>query len=306
MANYFDPDEEDFQNRWWNRLGPLAPKLGGQALLEQQEREQDIRPPGKDYFDPRFAGGPPSPKLQQGIEEERGMTYPELDLQAKFQRSRGLEGLYPGYKPAGPTEFNLRDLKMYPLDPGAGKGLPTDTSPGGLRQWAVEDEYMNPPRHLYNTPLDSAHDANNYLAWAKKGGKNAADEEEDYDLRGYYKAGGKLGGPGVHLPDQFKKPSHPTFSEESRYSGPGQEGGKWVQDKKGNYVAFRVGPANLAHRKPEQIQSYFDAYEPGVKLIFPLGTEGVPTAAAGPSEEEKRRALMMEYNKRLEERRKKK
>ena len=306
MANYFDPDEEDFQNRWWNRLGPLAPKLGGQALLEQQEREQDIRPPGKDYFDPRFAEGPPGPKLQQGIEEERGMTYPELDLQARFQRSRGLEGLYPGYKPAGPTEFNLRDLKMYPLDPGAGKGLPTDTSPAALRQWAKEDEYMNSPRFFHNTPLDSAEDADNYLAWAAKGGRVPEDEEHYYDLRGYYKAGGKLTKGVDNLPDTFTKPNHPTFSENSRYSGPGQEGGKWVQDNEGNYYAFRVGAANLAHNSPEKIQSYFDAYEPGVKLIFPPGTEGVPTAAAGPSEEEKRRALMMEYNKRLEERRKKK
>ena len=278
MANPFDPDEEDFQNRWWNRLGPLAPKLGGQALLEQQEKEQDIRPPGKNYFDPKFAGGPPSPKLQQDIEEERGMTYPELDLQAKFQRSRGLEGLYPEYVPGPPTSFYPQDLPDRPLDPGLGKGLPTDTSPGGLQQWAVEDQYLHPLQHQHNTPLDSVHEANNYLKWAAAGGKNPEDVEEDYDLRGYYKAGGKLTKGNDVLPNAFVKPSHPAFSEESRYSGPGQEGGKWVRDRKGNYIAFHVGRANLAHNSPEEIQKYFAENEPGTKLIFPPGTEGAPAS----------------------------
>ena len=276
MANYFDPDEEDFQNRWWNRLGPLAPKLGGQALLEQQEREQDIRPPGKDYFDPRFAEGPPSPKLQQDIEEQRGMTYPELDLQAKFQKSRGAYGP-PEWEPPSPASYHYSDLTKYPLDPRLAPGLEGGGSPGEINKWLLEDQFKYPRKYEYNTPLEDIPDMKRYLDWAVKGKKNPLDEEQDYDLRGYYKAGGKLT-EGAHLPDTFKKPSHPTFSEESRYSGPGNEGGKWVRDRKGNYVAFRAGPANLAHHKPEDLQAYFDKYEPGTKLIFPPGTEGAPAS----------------------------
>jgi hypothetical protein len=283
--NPFDPEdggippEDTFRRRWMVRAGAPGYGLDAGAIREQKERAEDIRPEGGafDYFDPKFAGGPSSPKLSQDIEEQRGMTYPELDLQAKFQKSRGMGGLYPEYVPGPPTSFYPQDVPDRPLDPGLGKGLPTDTSPGGLRQWAVEDEYMNPPRHLYNTPLDSVHDANSYLAWAAKGGKVPEDSEEDYDLRGYYKAGGKLG-KDTPLPDTFSKPSHPAFSENSRYSGPGQEGGKWVQDRKGHYIAFRVGPANLAHNTPEELQKYFDESHPGVRLVFPPGTEGAPAS----------------------------
>jgi hypothetical protein len=142
-----------------------------------------------------------------------------------------------------------------------------------------------------------------YLQWARAGGKNAGEEEKDYDLRGYYKAGGQLATPGgnpVHLPDTFKKPNHPTFSDESKYSGPGNEGGHWLTDKSGNYIGFQAGPANLYYHSPQDMQAYFDKYEPGIQLHFPPGTEGV-----GPSEEEKRRVLMEEYNRRAASKRKK-
>lgn len=40
----------------------------------------------------------------------------------------------------------------------------------------------------------------------------------DYDMPGYYMSGGWLDPPGTgHFPDTFKKPNHPTFSNESVY-----------------------------------------------------------------------------------------
>lgn len=53
----------------------------------------------------------------------------------------------------------------------------------------------------------------------------------DYDYRGYFKKyGGKDIGQNEHLTDEFKKPSHPTFSNESQYSTPENPGGSWNGD----------------------------------------------------------------------------
>ena len=48
----------------------------------------------------------------------------------------------------------------------------------------------------------------------------------DYDLRGAWLAGDRPDGEG-HMTDRWKKPWHPTFSEESVYSRPGVQGGRW-------------------------------------------------------------------------------
>ncbi len=49
------------------------------------------------------------------------------------------------------------------------------------------------------------------------------DTGEDYDLRGAYAAGQTRDGRG-HMTDQFKKPNHPTFSNESQYAEHGTPG----------------------------------------------------------------------------------
>jgi hypothetical protein len=158
------------------------------------------------------------------------------------------------------------------------------------------------------TPLDDVNDYINYLRWANAGGKNTQEEEKDYDLRGYYKAGGKLTS-GAHLPDTFKKPSHPTFSEESKYSGPGNEGGKWIKDKQGNYIGFQAGAGNLQYHTPEDMQRYFDKYEPGLKLSFPPGTEVAPSSFEdrfpGGAMVEAPQTPMEQYNERLRKKREK-
>lgn len=121
----------------------------------------------------------------------------------------------------------------------------------------------------YTTPL-SPEEQTQYQAWAKSMGKNPADEEQDYDLPGLYKAtGGKLLAPGEHGPDTFKKPNHPTFSSESQYHGMnGNEGGTWNQNPDGTYN-FTAGRTNLEHWGPQGLQKYFQKYEPGNRLIIP-------------------------------------
>jgi hypothetical protein len=66
-----------------------------------------------------------------------------------------------------------------------------------------------------------------FQAWKKKYAPR--DSGADYDLRGAFKAGLKPDANG-HWPDTFKKPNHPTFSDESRYAKFGKPG-HWEGDK---------------------------------------------------------------------------
>ena len=52
------------------------------------------------------------------------------------------------------------------------------------------------------------------------------DSGEDYDLRGAFKAGLQPDPETGHWPDTFKKPNHPTFSDESQYAQYGKPG-RW-------------------------------------------------------------------------------
>lgn len=119
----------------------------------------------------------------------------------------------------------------------------------------------------YDTVLTPA-DEKSYSGWAgqesKRQGRDVTRDTEDYDLRGLWKAAGGFGSNG-HAPDTFKKPNHPTFSDQSQYHGTnGNEGGKWDQVDKQD--RFTPGATNRKHYTAPQLQEYFDKREPGVKL----------------------------------------
>jgi hypothetical protein len=66
-----------------------------------------------------------------------------------------------------------------------------------------------------------------FVSWKKKYAPD--DSGEDYDYRGAFKAGATPDANG-HWVDTFKKPNHPTFSNESQYAvGPdAAKAGRWV------------------------------------------------------------------------------
>lgn len=66
----------------------------------------------------------------------------------------------------------------------------------------------------YDTKL-SPEEESKFQAWKKTNAPN--DSGEDYDLRGAYKEGLKPAENG-HWPDTYKKPNHPTFSNQSKYA----------------------------------------------------------------------------------------
>lgn len=86
------------------------------------------------------------------------------------------------------------------------------------------------PQHdgHYNTFLQPDEEAA-FRKWKAQYAPN--DSGEDYDLRGAFKAGLQPGADG-HWPDTFKKPNHPTFSDQSIYAKEQpQLAGHWEGDR---------------------------------------------------------------------------
>jgi hypothetical protein len=87
------------------------------------------------------------------------------------------------------------------------------------------------PANNYNTPLSFDEE----LKFQKHKAKySPQDSGEDYDERGAW-LGGQVADQtkGEHGQDIWKKPNHPTFSDESQYAGHGKPG-KWLPE--GGYV----------------------------------------------------------------------
>ena len=120
----------------------------------------------------------------------------------------------------------------------------------------------------YNTQL-SPEDEKKYQSWANRIGKS--NDTFDYDLRGAWKeinSGRMSSSNNGHLSDRYKKPNHPTFSDESIYNGvDGYQGGQWSVDKSGSTV-FTPSKHNLNNLSLEKLKQYFSQYEPDAKLFL--------------------------------------
>ena len=75
-------------------------------------------------------------------------------------------------------------------------------------------ESITRPRRTYNTTLNPEEEQR-FEIWKQQNAPN--DSGQDYDLRGAFKAG-VVPNANRHWPDTFKKPNHPTFSDESQYA----------------------------------------------------------------------------------------
>ena len=120
----------------------------------------------------------------------------------------------------------------------------------------------------YNTVLNPQEQAG-YNSWiaqqSQLTGRNIANDSYDYDLQGWYKANGPQNLTGAHLTDQYKKPNHPTFSDQSMYHGVnGMQGGQWNQKMDGSYT-FTPGSTNVYSK--DELQDYFKKVEPGNELV---------------------------------------
>lgn len=143
----------------------------------------------------------------------------------------------------------------------------------------------------YNTAL-SPENETKFQEWAKTAkngaGGSVLNDQPDYDTRGRWQQieqmtpeeRAKATAPGAHGPDTWKKPSHITFSNESKYHGAdGHEGGVWGKDAEGKDT-FTPGATNLKIHGEEDLQKYFKESEPGLKLLPAKAPGQLPEALA--------------------------
>src|SRR5205085_1014692 len=106
------------------------------------------------------------------------------------------------------------------------------------------------PGNQYNTKL-TPEEETQFATWKEKYAPN--DTGRDYDLRGAFKAGLTPDSKSGHWPDTFKKPSHPTFSNESMYHGTdGNIGGTWGREN--DKDTFTPSETNLKNMPREELQ----------------------------------------------------
>lgn len=118
------------------------------------------------------------------------------------------------------------------LEVGFKRPLGGSTEPAGAFK-QEEGTRVAPPNNFdvsaeYETKL-SAEDEPRFQEWKKLNAPN--DSGFDYDLRGAFKAGVQPDAQTGHWPDTFKKPNHPTFSDQSQYAKDRPDlAGRWQGD----------------------------------------------------------------------------
>jgi hypothetical protein len=127
----------------------------------------------------------------------------------------------------------------------------------------VQDD-PNDLTNQYNTQLSPA-DETKFQTWAAQNPRLG--NTYDYDARGFWQAGAGTADNG-HGSDQWKKPNHPTFSDQSQYSQGDTMGGIWTQKSDGSYT-FSPTSTNLKYNDADDLQDYFSKVEPSNQLIMP-------------------------------------
>ena len=125
-----------------------------------------------------------------------------------------------------------------------GMGGPVNKYPGGGNIVNSYDTYLSPKEE------------EGFNKWVKTIPERLR-SNYDYDIKGFYKQNPNWSSDDskVHMGDEFKKPNHPTFSNESGYYNEQnkQQGGKWFGDQ---YLPNTYKMANggeMAQRNPLQV-----------------------------------------------------
>lgn len=115
-------------------------------------------------------------------------------------------------------------------------------------------------REHYNTELDP-------LSEMLFRASSMGSDTYDYDARGAWLEAQvrPMQSANGHYPDIYKKPNHPTFSDQSIYHGANDwYGGSWVRMQDG-FQGFRPGITNVYPQ--EDLQQYMLQREPTVILL---------------------------------------
>lgn len=135
--------------------------------------------------------------------------------------------------------------------------------PGGLMSSIIDPVDMTGQFNTTLRPTDEVA----FQAWAKQAstdqGRDVLGDLYNYDLRGWWKDGDGRAANG-HLTDAYKKPNHPTFSDQSVYSNGANRGGQWTQTPDGSWQYYARHGNSLT---PAQLAEYFATVEPGNRAI---------------------------------------
>lgn len=186
---------------------------------------------------------------------------------------------------------NAQDPQSMRLGGALGGGTPDPTVPSGEVTGGEAQLQTGRPqgmitadnvpvnyRDQYNTHL-SPEDEAAYQAWAKKNGRE--NDVEDYDMRGAWleakQKGVSLEDGRGHYPDMYKKPNHPTFSDQSKYNGEGGvNGGTWSKTSDGRDVY--TPNRDLSPQEQQSLKEYFAKNEPNA--VLNLGGNGAQAQQA--------------------------
>jgi DNA polymerase III sliding clamp (beta) subunit (PCNA family) len=230
-----------------------------QEILDRAKAQREVFTALKKY-DPAYKGW-----SESEIAEDFGKVYSSGDTAELSKIISNLHKSDPAYKGWGldevTNELNYIFGKVQPEKtvqesiPETQRSITTTNIPAVKSLNQIQIPFFEPekgipekPKEFYrenfNTKL-TPEEEKKFQSWIQEGiqkyGIDLSDDLDVYDLRGYWKSGGdkdeafrqRKG----HAPDTFKKPNHPTFSEESIYSGKADksgivyQGGKWEGEK---------------------------------------------------------------------------
>ena len=121
---------------------------------------------------------------------------------------------------------------------------------------------------MYDTHLSPAQETRYRIAATLAGRIN---DTKNYDLRGAWLKDPQSITKSGHLSDEFKKPNHPTFSNESKYSTTTNPGGSWVPGKQKSW-SFTPSPKQISRAGGlAPFKKYFNQNEKGQNsgLVIP-------------------------------------
>lgn len=197
-------------------------------------------------------------RILDGVMDTEGLSMKDFMLASRMQ-----EALSYDNPPATDAEEAA--------DAPDGKGSTTSAMGGGdVREYAREDKY--------STRLNPE-EMQQFIKWKAENAPN--DSGIDYDLQGAFMDGQGSGGK-EHMTDKFKKPNHPTFSKESKYSTPKTPGGEWGTDESGKPTFTPSAQMLEDTERIDNLRKYMKKAEPDVKLILPQN--GMSSTESGSSE----------------------
>lgn len=127
-----------------------------------------------------------------------------------------------------PTFGEMRDIANSP-DIGRGAGAMGNNKVLGTIEKLLKGQQL--AQGKFDTVLKPEEEVE-FAKWKKKFAPK--DSGEDYDFRGAFKAGLKPDPDTGHWPDTYKKPNHPTFSDQSIYAKEApDQAGSWEGE---NYI----------------------------------------------------------------------